>query len=107
MDEKEDSSTNISTAKYSIVLRFWNTPQEIEVDELVSCQNIFTHGFYYKFIDSTGRLWDNVPESDVIIIKNYPDKKDMDDFLRIKKETDELGKKLMQPKQSHIDVNIG
>ncbi len=103
------TQTNVtqSQPKYSIGLRFWSTPQEIEVTDIISCQNKYTKAYYYKFVDSTGRLWDNVPESDVIVIKNFPDKEDIDDFMRLRRETDELQNKLRNIRQDNMDVSVG
>lgn len=104
--KNQETNTPGKIPKYSVVLRFWSTPQKIEVDDIVSCRNKFTNAFYYKFFDSTGRLWDNVPESDVIIVKNLPDKEDIEDFSRIKHETIELQNKLKNTKSDIIDVSI-
>lgn len=79
--------------KYSIVLRIWNTPQEIEVMDYVGSENKITYQKHIKFIDSTGRLW-TVPEGDVILIRNFPDEKDIEDFQRLKREVAEMNKKL-------------
>ncbi len=79
--------------KYAIVLRIWNTPQEIEVMDYVGTINKVTHQVYIKFIDSAGRLW-TVPEGDVIIIRNSPSKEDLEEFERLKQEVDEMNKKL-------------
>ncbi len=106
-NEYQKNETAQALPKYSIVLRFWSTPQEIEVTDIISCQNKYTKAYYYKFVDSTGRLWDNVPESDVIVIKNFPDKEDIDDFMRLRRETDELQNKLRNIRQDNMDVSVG
>lgn len=83
------------TAKYSIVLKFWNTPQEIECVDYVHSMNKFTKRTYVEFIDTKGRLW-QVPEDDCIIVRNVPDNDDKEYFERIKKETEEFRLKAMQ-----------
>lgn len=88
--------------KYSIVLRVWNTPEEIEVEDYVGSVNKITRQGHIKFIDSTGRLW-TVPEGDVILIKNFPDKEDIEDFQRLKREVAEMNKKL--EKKDRIEYN--
>ena len=105
-DSNKDDNQIAVLTKYSIVFRFWSTLQEIAVTNLVSCQNKFTKEFVYKFFDSEGRLWDNVPENDVIIIKNSPDKEDIDDFMRLKRETEQLNKLLSSKKPEIEDVSI-
>ncbi len=92
MEEQNEQNPVKELPKYSIVLRIWNTPEEIEVIDYVGSVNKITHQGYIKFIDSTGRLW-VVPEGDMILIRNFPDKKDIDDFQRLKKEVAELEKK--------------
>ncbi len=92
--------------RYAVVLRFWNTPQELEVVDIVSCRNRFTQENYVKFIDTDGRLWDNVPQDDVILITNYPGKEDMEDFMRLKRETVELNKLIASKKPDMDDVSI-
>lgn len=79
--------------KYSIVLRFWNTPQEIEVTDYVGTVNKVTHQGHIKFFDTTGRMW-IVPEGDCILIRNFPDKEDIEDFQRLKREVEEMNLKL-------------
>ena len=93
--------------KYSIILRFWSTPQEIAITDFVYCQNNATKLCFYKFIDEMGRLWDNVPEQDVIIIENYPDKEQLDSFIDIKFKSIELEKQMKngKPVIQH-DVNV-
>jgi len=95
-----------SPPKYSVVLRFWNTPKELDVVDIVSCQNRFTKANFVKFIDTDGRLWDNVPQDDVILITNYPGKEDMEDFMRLKRETVELNKLIANKKPDRDDVSI-
>ncbi len=92
--------------KYSVILRFWSVPEEIEVTDIVSCQNRFTKANFVKFIDTDGRLWDNVPQDDVILITNYPSKEDIDDFMRLKRETVELNKLIASKKPDNDDVSI-
>lgn len=105
-DETTEQLPTQNTPKYSVVLRFWNTPQEIAVTDMVSCQNKFTHANLVKFIDADGRLWDNVPQDDVIPIKNYPDKEDIEDFMRLKRETKKLEKIMISKKPDMEDVSI-
>ena len=89
----EPEETIKAQPKYSIVLRFWNTPQEIEVMDYVGTVNKITHKGNIKFIDSVGRLW-TVPEEDVVLIRNFPDKEDIEDFQRLQREVEEMNLKL-------------
>lgn len=104
--EQQQPLNTPRTPKYSVVLRFWNVPQELEVVDIVSCQNRFTKANFVKFIDTDGRLWDNVPQDDVILITNYPGKEDMDDFMRLKRETVELNKLIASKKPDMDDISI-
>lgn len=97
---------NIKPPKHSIVLRFWSTPQEIEVDEIVFYKNRVNQQYYYKFIDSTGRLWENVPEDDVIVIENYPEKEHLEYFHRLKKQGEDDAKRLSDEPEVYRDVSI-
>jgi len=105
-DQEAIKTEEPAVTKYSIVLRFWSEPQEIAVTNIVSCQNKITKELFYKFFDSTGRLWDNVPERDVIMIKNFPDKEDVDDFMRLKQETERLNNMLLSKKPETEDISI-
>lgn len=100
-----DKSKLNEMPKYSVVLRFWNTPQEIEVVDYVGSINNITKQGYINFIDSSGRLW-KVPESDFILIKNFPDKIDIEDFQRLKKEVEEMNKKL-EKKEKPVYNEVG
>lgn len=104
--EKEHPEPITAPPKYSVVLRFWNTPQEIAVTDIVSCQNKFTKANYVKFLDTDGRLWDNVMQEDVLVIKNFPDKEDIEDFMRLKRETVELNKLISNKKPDMDDISI-
>ncbi len=105
MSETEENITQ-SLPKYSIVLRFWSTPQEIEATNIVLCEDKYTKQVTYKFIDSIGRIWYDVPFSDVIVIKNYPDKDDIDNFAHLEHEPSIISK---QPRilENKIDVSVG
>uniref|UniRef100_A0A6M3IIC5 Uncharacterized protein n=1 Tax=viral metagenome TaxID=1070528 RepID=A0A6M3IIC5_9ZZZZ len=92
--------------KYSVVLRFWSTPQELGVVDIVYYQNAITKKFFYKLIDYMGRMWENVPEDDLIIIENIPGKKAIESFNLIKKQSIEESKKFMIEPGKHIDVSI-
>ena len=104
-DEPPVAPTN-AQPKYSVVLRFWSTPQELEVVDIVSCQNKFTKANFVKFIDTDGRMWDNVPQNDVILITNSPGKEDIEDFMQLKRETVELNKLIANKKPDMDDVSI-
>lgn len=93
--------------KYSVVLRFWSTPQEVEVDDIILCQDTYTHEYYYQFFDSTGRLWKNVPKNDVILIENFPGKKSVERYTEIKKQISDYEKEQLKCKPQEVDVNIG
>lgn len=103
MKEESDKTT---LTKYSIVPKFWGEPNEIAVTDMVSCQNKYTKELLLKFFDSEGRLWENVKENDVIVIKNFPDKEDVEDFMRLKHETEKLNKQTMIEKPQYEDVSI-
>ena len=94
--------------KYSIVLRFLSTLQEIDIIDFVFCKSE-TGVYYYKFIDVEGRLWNNVPENDVIVIDNFPNKEHLDNFIDLKHKSIELEKQLKdgKPVNKINDVNIG
>jgi len=92
--------------KYSMIPRFCSTLQVIDVIDYIPCQNKFSKESYIKFFDSEGRLWENVREGDVIIIKNFPDKEDTDDFERLKRESLELNKILKKKAQKDEDISI-
>ncbi len=78
--------------KYSIVFRFWSTPQEIAVDDIILCQDSYTHEYFYQFFDIDGRLWKTVPKDDVILIENVPGKKSIEKYAEIKKQIIEYEK---------------
>ena len=91
--------------KYSVVLRFWQNAQEIEIEDYISCHNTESNFYFYKFIDSSGRLWENVPVSDAIIIKNLPDKTDLEKFMEIKRQMKEFENQPI-PNKKIDDVSI-
>ena len=103
----EDEESIPAGTKYSVVLRFWSTPEEIAVTNIVLCEDKITKYLSYKFIDSIGRLWNDVPFSDVILIKNYPDKEDISNFSRLEHDSMELNKQQRNIKHDIRDVNIG
>lgn len=93
--------------KFSVILRFWNVPQEIEVKDIIYCEHTITKQIVCHFIDSAGRLWTDVPRSDIIIVRNFPTKEDIENFIRIKFESIKLEKELeLHPKKEHHDVSI-
>lgn len=95
------------TPQYSVMFKFWSTPTELKILDMVLCEHEVTHQLFYRFIDTQGRLWKDVPYSDVIIIKEYPNKNDLDDFIRIKFEMLQSQKQPIKLKQKEADVNIG
>jgi Mg2+ and Co2+ transporter CorA len=101
-----DQTKTPAPPKYSVVLRFWNTPFELDIVDIVSCQNRFTKANFVKFIDTDGRMWDNVPQDDVLLITNCPGKEDIEDFMRLKRETVELNKLIASKKPDMDDVSI-
>lgn len=103
---KSEESPVTAQPKYSVILRFWNTPQEIELLDIAFCQNRVTKQFFYKFLDVEGRLWENVPEQDVVIINNFPDKELVEDFKRLSREAKELEKQAYSAKKVNDDVSI-
>lgn len=93
--------------KFSVVLRFWSTPQEIAVTDIIFCENDITKQLVCHFVDLQGRLWTDVPRSDMILIRNTPSQVDLENFVRLKYESIELEKKFMsEPKKKVVDMNI-
>lgn len=112
MNEEQQKQQNQESApgkisKYAVVLRFWSTPEEIEVDDIIFCQDKFTKMQYYQMIDSTGRLWKNIPEQDVILIKNLPDEKDIEKFANIKRQILKIEEEEKVCKPQQRDVSVG
>ena len=95
-----------SLSRFSIILRFLTSIQEIDVTNIVLCKDDETHMITYKFIDTGGRMWHDVPFSDVIIINNRPSENDMKIFAQLEQDGLELSKK---PRQTKVkpDVNVG
>lgn len=93
--------------KYSVVLRFWSVPQEIQVVSIVPCEDRITKCLTYKFLDSDGRIWHDVPFSDVIIIQNYPNKEDVENYSNLIKQSENASEQLKNTPQNIRDVNIG
>ncbi|MFH1769092.1 MAG: hypothetical protein ABH833_00300 [Parcubacteria group bacterium] len=111
MTKKEDVNENEQPAinniiKYSVVLRCWSVPHEINIIDIIPYKNKFTHQEFFKFIDETGRLWENVRQDEVIRIKHFPDKKDFDDIDRLKRETKKLEDEETNKKPDFEDVSI-
>ncbi len=113
-EEKQEKQETIIDApgkipKYSVVLRFWSSAQEIEVEDIIFCEDSLIHRYYYQMIDSQGRMWKNVPEQDVILIENLPGMKSIEKFAEIKREIlkNEEEEKLKVCKPQLRDVNIG
>ncbi len=93
--------------KYSIILRFITSFQEIEVDDLILCQDKESGRYYYQIIDTQGRMWKNIPESDAIVIENLPTEKSIERFMEIKHQIIEMEKEKMTCKpQQREDVSI-
>lgn len=110
--EKQEKQETIIDApgkipKYAVVLRFWSTPEEIEVDDLILCIDNETNRYYYQIIDTQGRMWKNIPESDVIVIENLPTEKSIERFMEIKKQIIEMEKEKMVCKPKQVDVSVG
>ncbi len=93
--------------RYSVVFRFWSSYQEVGVDDIILCQDTYTHEYYYQFFDIDGRLWKNVPKNDLILIENFPGKKSIERYSEIKKQISEYEKEELKCKPQEIDVNIG
>jgi len=93
--------------RFSVVLRFWSVPEEIEILDIIFCEHDITHQIICHFIDSEGRLWTDVPRSDIILIRKFPTKEDIENFVRLKFESARLEKELeLHPKKEHRDVSI-
>lgn len=93
--------------KYAVILRFWSSPQEIEVDDIIFCQDKLTQRYYYQMIDSTGRMWKNIPEQDVILIVNLPTSKDIEKFSSIKHQILKMEEEEKVCKPEQRDVSVG
>ena len=77
-----------STAKYSIVPRFWKDPAEIEALFIVGSVNRKTGTAYINFVMPDGRIG-QIREEDVgILIHNTPTEDDYNHLKRLKKEAD-------------------
>lgn len=105
-DEYNNKTELKKIPKYSVVLRFLNTPQEIEVEDFHYWEHKITKVLYIKFIDSQGRMWEDVPASDAIIITNFPSKEEIESFVKFKKANKQLEKELEESKNVHTDVSI-
>lgn len=75
-------------SKYSIIPKWVNQMVEIEANELNVSFNTVTKTSYIDFFDLDGRLW-QIPEKDCVVIRNIPDKEDMEYFDRISREAKE------------------
>jgi len=93
--------------KYSVIFRFWSVPKEIDVTNIVLCENKYTKQLTYKFIDFEGRIWHDVPYTDIIHIQNFPNKEDIEEFARLERESIENTKQFINTKKDISDVSIG
>lgn len=98
-DEKEIKAI----PKYSIVPKFWNSPTEVAAKELVASYDA-SGNTHINFIDEDGRLWKGLI-TDFVIIKNFPDQTDMDDFFRMKKEADDMHEKIVQKNKKTAEID--
>lgn len=86
--------------KYCIVPVFWNNvekPFEIEVIDIVASYDN-TGKVYLNFIDTDGRMWKGGLEQ-FVVIKNLPDKEDIEDFQRMKRESEEAKKDILKKRE--------
>jgi len=73
--------------KYNIIPKFLNPTDEIPAIDIVASYDA-QGKTYLNFIDQEGRLWKGLLD-DFVVIRNYPDAEDMDDFERLKREVKE------------------
>ncbi len=104
--EKEQTKQPQSTTelKYSIVPRFWPNGNEIQCIDVVEVHNKATGRFHVRFIDEYGRMG-VIPYEDIgIYLINNPTEEDIEDFQRLKRESNELSKLLDKPKEDDTSV---
>ncbi len=112
MNDKEIVEESIPTGtKYSVVLKFWSVPHEIPLISMVLCEHKITKQLTYKFLDSEGRIWHDVPINDVIRIQNYPNKEDIESYSKLLQESKKAEEQAIEQSKNVPlkieDVNIG
>ena len=90
--EKKEDIKPIS--KYTIVPVFWHEPTEVAAMDIVASYDN-TGKVYLNFIDEDGRLWKGGLE-EFVIIKNLPTQEDIEDFQRLKKESEDSRKDIVK-----------
>lgn len=83
--------------KFSIIPTF-ASDIEIPILDFVSCKNKFNNQDYIHFIDENGRIGKMKEEQIGILFILEPNKEEMDDFIRLKKESIEFLEKIKSKK---------
>lgn len=107
-NEKKSTEEEITATKYSVIPRFWNESGRCEIPtiDIVASFNKATGVQYLNFIDVQGRLWKG-REDDFIVIRNFPTKEDIEDFSRLKRESEDYNKLIHSKEQTDTDSKEG